>query len=178
MRPIRFSVAGSICTASILGVCLVCGCSSTQAVKQHPDEIDSVNNALAFNGLSNVNVFQDRNKGVMTLTGKVQSADAKTQAAGIASTNAGDYTIVNDVGITPPASSAKAADDNAIKDKYQAMLKAHKVLGRQDIDCKVDHGTLVLSGHVHSATERAEAVRLAKSLPDVQRVVNEIKAES
>ena len=114
----------------------------------------------------------------MTLTGMVASPDQKAQAANIVSTNASDYTIANDIGVTPPATQAKATSDNEIKDKYQAALKEHKDLERQNIDYKVDHGTIVLSGKVHAASERSEAVKLAKALPNVQNVVDEIKVKS
>ncbi len=178
MKPFKFSLASSVCTTSILGVCLLCGCNGTSAVRQHPDEIDSVNNALAFNGLSNVKVWQNRLKGVMTLTGAVASPGEKAQAGNIASVNASGYTIANDVVVTPPAGKVKPASDSQIKDKYQAMLQAHKDLERQKIDYKVNHGTIVLSGSVRSTPERVEAVKLAKSVPNVQHVVDELKVRS
>jgi hyperosmotically inducible protein len=110
VKPGKF-LASSICSTSILGVCLVSGCNRISAVRQHPDEFDSVNNALAFNGLSGVEVWQNRTKGVMTLTGTVASADQKAQAGKVASTYAADYTIANDIGVTPPAVQAKADSD-------------------------------------------------------------------
>lgn len=178
MKRLSFPVSGAICATSTLGLCLVFGCSSTPALRQRPDEIDSVKNALVVNGLSNVNVSQNRVKGVMTLTGTVASPDQRGRAANIASTNASDYTITNDIGVNPPASQAKAASDDKIKDKYQAMLKAHMDLRGQDIDCKVERGTIVLSGKVHEVSERSEAVKLAKAVPNVQHVVDEIKVRS
>jgi hyperosmotically inducible periplasmic protein len=178
MKPIRFSAACSICATSILGLSLICGCSSTSKTSQHPDEIDSVTNALAFNGLSTVNVSQDRAKGVMTLTGTVASPDQRAQAATITSTNANDYTIANDIVVTPPAVQAKADSSSEITNEYQAELKAHKDLDVQHIDYKVDRGTIVLSGRVHSRSQRSEAVKLAESVPNVQHVVDEIKVHS
>jgi osmotically-inducible protein OsmY len=77
--------------------------------------------------------------------------------------------------VTPPPGRAS---DSQIKNKYQAMLQAHKDLEHQNIDYKVDHGTIVLSGKVHSAPERMEAERLAESVPNVQHVVDEIKVQS
>jgi osmotically-inducible protein OsmY len=178
VKRFNLPIIGAICATSTLGVCLVCGCNSTPAVTQHPDDIDSVNNALVVNGLSNVKVSQNRIKGVMTLTGTVASQDQKAQAAKIASTDASGYTIANDIGVNPPAGQTKAASDNEIKDKYQAMLKAHKDLDGQRIDYKVDRGTIVLSGNVDAASERRQAVKLAKAIPNVQNVVDQIKVHS
>jgi hypothetical protein len=120
MKPVKVSVGGLICATLMLGVCLVCGCNRKPAISQHPDEIDSVDNALMFNGLFNVAVSQNRTQGVMTLSGVVVSPDQKAQAAVIASTNASDYTIANDVTVTPPAAQAKPAPDSQIKAKYHA----------------------------------------------------------
>jgi osmotically-inducible protein OsmY len=178
VKPFNCSLAASICTTSILSVCVLCGCSTTSAVRQHPDKVESVNKALAFNGFSNVKVWQSRTKGVMTLTGAVASPDEKAQAANIASVNATGYTIADYIAVTPPAGQVKPASDSQIKDKYQTMLQAHKDLERQNIDCNVNNGTIVLSGMVHSAPERMEAVKLAKSVPNVQHVVDEIKVQS
>lgn len=107
---LKFLSAGSICTTSILGGFLVCGCNTHQ-VKQYPWEIGAVIQALAFNELSNVQVSQDRVKGVMTLTGSVPSESQKALAGKIAAINASDYTIANDVVVTaPPVQSSKASD--------------------------------------------------------------------
>ena len=46
-----------------------------------------------------------------------------------------------------------------IVDRYKAMLQGHKNLDLRHIDYEAKNGTLVLSGNVHSAHERAEAVR-------------------
>jgi osmotically-inducible protein OsmY len=147
-------------------------------VRQHPDEVDSVNNALNVNGFSNVNVSQNRTTGVMTLTGLVASPDQKAQAAKIVSTNASDYTIANSINVAQSIGQTKAASDSEIKDKYEAALTAHKDLQRQEINYKVEHGTIVLTGSVHRASERSEAVRLARSVPNVQNVVDQIKVRS
>lgn len=108
---LKFLSAGSICTTSILGGFLVCGCN-THPVKQYPWEIGAVVNALAFNELSNVQVSQDRVKGVMTLTGNVPSESHKALAGKIAAINASDYTIANDVVVTPPSAQPSDVSDS------------------------------------------------------------------
>lgn len=57
------------------------------------------------------------------------------------------------------------------------MLEAHKNLDLQGINYEAQNGTLILSGSVHTAYERAEAVKLAKEVPNVERVVDEIKVK-
>ncbi|HTZ57576.1 MAG TPA: BON domain-containing protein [Acidobacteriaceae bacterium] len=178
MKRIHFSAVGAICSTSILGLGLLGGCNNNHALKQWPDEVDSVNHALVVNGFNNVQVAQNRTTGVMTLTGTVASPDLKTQASKIASINASDYTITNALNVTAPAAQTASTSDDAIKDKYEAMLKAHKNLDHQGIDYKVDHGTILLSGRVRRDSERSEAVKLAKSVPNVQNVVDQIKVQS
>jgi osmotically-inducible protein OsmY len=178
LKLIKLSAVGAICSTSILGFWLMTGCNTGLAVKQHPDEVDSVNRALEVNGFTNINAAQNRSTGVLTLSGAVATPDLKAQAAKIASINASDYSIANDISVKAPAGQAPANSDNTIKDKYEAMLKAHKDLGDQKIDYKVDHGTIVLSGQVHRTSERNEAVKLAKSVPNVQNVVDQIKVRS
>lgn len=115
MKSVGFSC--SICAISLLGFCLIGGCHQRTPVRQHPDEVDSVNNALVFNNITNVRVAQDRKQGVMTLTGTVSTPDQKEQASRIASTNAGDYTITNDVRVKAAATQAKTSSHSGTKDK-------------------------------------------------------------
>jgi len=153
------------------------GCSSA-----HPDEKDAVNNALTANQLGVVSVSQDRDKGVITLTGDVETAEKKQQAETVAKQAAPDYTIENQVGVRPigDESQAKAVDsalDSGIEDNYKAALKAHKKLDQQSISYKSKNGTLTLSGNVHSVAQKKEAGDLAKKIPNVKETVNEIEVK-
>lgn len=150
--------------------------------KQFPDEKSSVNSVMSTNNLSNVSVSQDREKGVMTLSGSVASDDQKTQAQSLAKQAAPDYTIANEIGVEPPGdqSQAKAVAsnlDSAIEDNFKASLKAHENLNDQSIDCSAKNGTLVLKGSVKTERQKREAGKLAKEVPNVQQVVNEIEVK-
>jgi BON domain len=68
--------------------------------------------------------------------------------------------------------------DNAIEDNFKASLKEHKNLDDQSIDYKAKNGTLVLIGSVKTQAQKKEAASLAKHLPNVQQVVNEIEVKS
>ena len=68
-------------SASILvGAMVVAGCDKPA----HPDEKAAVNDSLKNNSLSAVDVSQDREKGVMTLKGNVDSQELKSQAENVA----------------------------------------------------------------------------------------------
>ena len=165
--------------AILASALVVSGCNNKPA---HPDEKSAVTNALSTNNLSNVSVSQDQEKGVMTVTGDVASADQKSQAEALVKQAAPDYTVANEIGVRPDGaeSQAKAVDsslDSAIEDNFKASLKANKHLDDQSIDYSAKNGTLVLKGSVKTAAQKTEAGKLAKEVPNVQQVVNEIEVK-
>ena len=105
--------------AILAGALIVAGCNKPA----HPDEKSQVNDALKNSNLSAVSVSQDRDKGVMTLKGDVDSMDLKNQAENAAKQAAPDYTIANEIGVRPPgesnAGSVASNLDSAIEDNYR-----------------------------------------------------------
>jgi hyperosmotically inducible protein len=158
------------------GAMVIAGCN-----KSHPDEKDAVTNSLNSNHLSNVSVSQDRDKGVMTLSGNVDSADAKNQAESLAKQAAPDYTVANEIGVRPPqmanAGSVASNLDSAIEDNFKAEIKAHQNLDDQSIHGSAKNGTLVIKGSVKTAAQKKEVGTLAKQVPNVQQVVNELEVK-
>jgi hyperosmotically inducible periplasmic protein len=159
----------------LAGAMLVAGCNKPT----HPDEKAAVNDSLKNNNLSAVDVSQDREKGVMTLKGNVDSQELKNQAENVAKQAAPDYTIADEIGVRPPgaseAGSVASNLDNAIEDNYKAMIKSHASLNDQSIRADAKNGTLVLKGTVKTTKQKKEAEDLAKKVPNVQQVVNEIE---
>ena len=154
---------------------VVAGCNKPS----HPDEKSAVTDSLKNNNLSAVSVSQDRDKGVMTLKGNLDSQDLKNQAESVAKQAAPDYTIADEIGVRPPgaseAGSVASNLDSAIEDNFKAVIKAHASLNDQSISGSAKNGTLVLKGSVKTAKQKKEAEDLAKKVPNVQQVVNEIE---
>lgn len=181
MKPTEFRKQFFIASTAVLaGVMAITGCQNKPA---HPDEKDAVTSALKSSNLGSVDVSQDRQKGVITLTGNLNSEDQKAQAAATAKQAAPDYTIADEIGVTPQGNESQAKSvasnlDSAIEDNYKAEIKGHKNLDDQSIDYKAKNGTLVLSGSVKTTAQKREAEKLAKNVPNVQQVVNEIEVES
>ena len=171
---IRYKVLLSSATI-LAGAMIVAGCNKPS----HPDEKAAVNDSLKNSNLSAVSVSQDQDKGVMTLKGNVDSQDLKSQAENIAKQAAPDYTVANEIGVRPPgaseAGSVASNLDNAIEDNYKAMIKSHASLNDQSISADAKNGTLVLKGTVKTTKQKKEAEDLAKKVPNVQQVVNEIE---
>jgi hyperosmotically inducible periplasmic protein len=172
-----FAVA--IATLMLCGLFVLAGCNQD---KPHPDEKDAVNNALTSNDLGAVSVSQDRDKGVMTLTGDLDTEQKKEQAESVAKQAAPDYTIADEIGVRPPdngqAQAVESSLDSGIENNYKAALKAHQNLDDQSISYSAKNGTLVLSGSVKTPAQRSQAAKLAKNVPNVKQVVNEIEVKS
>ena len=177
MKETRFSSKFYLGSAAVLaGVLAIGGCHSAM----HPDEKSAVANSFKNDkNLDSVSVSQDRDKGVMTLTGDVASQNFKDEAENYAKQAAPDYTVANEIGVRPPdagQAGAVASDlDNAIEDNFKASIKAHTNLDDQSISGSAKNGTLVLKGTVKTAAQKKEAEDLAKHIPNVQQVVNELE---
>ncbi|HEY1804779.1 MAG TPA: BON domain-containing protein [Terracidiphilus sp.] len=148
----------------------------------HADEKSAVTTSLGSNNLNSVSVSQDRDKGVMTLSGDVTSDDQRSQAETLAKQAAPDYTIADEIGVRPTGEQSQASAvssklDDGIEDNFKAEIKAHRNLDDQSIHIKAKNGTLVLSGSVKTAEQKREAESLAKKTPNVQQVVNELEVK-
>ena len=179
-RKKGFSQPWIVVMATMTVLLALVGCNRDT---QHPDVKDDVNNAMTRNDLGVVKVAQDRDKGVITLTGDVDSAEKKAQAESVAKQAAPGYVVSNELGVRPigAESQAKAVDsnlDSAIQDNYKAALKAHKNLDDQSISYDAKNGTLTLKGSVKTPAQKKEATQLAKAVPNVKEVVNEIEVKT
>ena len=167
-------------SASVLiSALVITGCQKQSA---RPDERTAVTSSLNSNNLGDVSVSQDQEKGVMTLTGDVGSDDQKAQAENLAKHAAPDYTIADEIGVRPLGAEgqAKAVSsnlDSAIEDNFKAFLKGNRNLDDQSIHASAKNGTLVLKGTVKTTRQRKEAEELAKKVPNVQQVVNELEVK-
>ena len=159
------------------GALVIAGCN-----KSYPDEKSAVDQAMSGNDFGTVGVFQDRDKGVITLRGNVALPGDKDRAGKIAQRAAPDYTIANELGVRPDtvpgAAGADAKLDSAIEDNFKAAVKAHENLNDQSISGSAKNGTLLIKGSVKTPQQKSEAETLARQVPNVQQVVNELKVKS
>jgi hypothetical protein len=99
----------------ILGVYSLAGC--TESATKSADVKSAVRQSLDQAGLKDVSVDQDREKGVVTLGGRVASEEAKRQAESIAKTAAGGSVVANEVAVVPPGAEQIAKTVNSDLDK-------------------------------------------------------------
>lgn len=160
-----------------VGLLALAGCQS-----EHPDNKQAVYDALKGHDLSTIDVFQDRLKGEITLRGIVAGPDQKASAETLTLQAAPGYTIKNQIQVQSAGredleksaqKNANANLDSAIEDKFKASIETTK-LQKQKIQYSADNGTLYLKGTVNSEKEKREVEELARKVPQVQHVVNDI----
>src|SRR5262245_21968297 len=102
MRTTRIlSAVTALCLALVLT-----NCSRQKA--ETPSYKDAVKQAIDQNGFKNVTVDEDRDKGVVTLGGKVQSEDEKARAEEAAKAAAPGEIVANQVSVEPPGAESEA----------------------------------------------------------------------
>ena len=112
-------------------------------------------------------------KGVVTLRGKVDSDEAKAAAASLAQGIEGVKSVRNDLQVVAPA-DRKAVDvsDKDITSQVQDRLSKDPRLKK--VDVRTDGGAVILTGAVSSIGVSAHASELARGVPGVRMVKNEL----
>jgi hyperosmotically inducible protein len=165
-------------TVSLVLIGALTGCSDTN---RSPEVTGSVRRSLDQAGYKDVSVSQDREKGVVTLTGTVPADSDKSQAEAIAKSAAGSQIVADQIAVRPPGneSEAKAVDadlDKAIGENLEAVLIKNKL--KNDVKYDVKNGVLTLTGEVRSQARRSQIEKLAASVPNAKQVVNELEVKN
>ncbi len=162
---------------------LIAGCLSacSNTPTKSPDVSDNIRKSLDQANLKDVSVSQDRDKGVVTLTGTTTSDSDKAQAESIAKSIAGSQVVANQIAVRPAndTSMAKTVDsdlDDGIEKNLHAVLVKNRLEHAVKYDVK--NGVVTLSGTVNSQSKRSEVEKLATKVPNVQQVVNELQVKN
>lgn len=163
-------------TMVLVGV--LAGCSHT--VKA-PDVSGSIRTALDQAGLKKVSVDQDRDKGVVTLGGHVAADADKAQAEALARSLAGGEVVANQIAVLPVGAEndARAMNsdlDKGIEQNLDAALIQSKL--RDGVKYTVKSSVVTLTGEVDSQAKRRAVAEVARSVPNVQQVVNELQVKN
>ena len=164
---------------AILAIGTFSGCSSTPT--KSADVSDAIRQSLEQAGLKDVSVSQDRDKGVVTLTGTTTSEADKAEAESIASSIGTGQVIADQIAVRPPGgeSIAKKVDsdlDAGIGKNFDAVLVQHKL--DRAIKFDVKNGVITLTGNVNSQDRRASVEHMAARVPNVKQVVNELEVKN
>jgi osmotically-inducible protein OsmY len=164
--------------AILAATIILSGCHN----KEHPDDRMAVYNTLDKNYLRSVTVSQDRGKGTITLNGIVGSMATRQMAEKLAQQAAPEYQILNRLQVQSTglqddiqAATQKQQLDSSIEQNFKAMIADVPSLKSEKIQYTAFHGTLMLKGTVRSRKEREQAEDLAKRIPQVQHVDNQLQ---
>jgi hyperosmotically inducible periplasmic protein len=162
-----------------LAIALTLACSDRPP--KAPDVAADIRHSLEQGGLNDVSVSQDRDKSVVTLSGKVATEDEKARAESIARSIAGSEVVSNEIGVRPNGeeSTAKKVDsdlDSGIDKNLDAMLIQHKM--NHDVRYDVNNGVVTLKGDVPSQSQRSSVEKLAGQVPNVKQVVNKLEVKN
>ncbi len=161
-----------------MGTIAAAGCSTGST--KSPEVSDRVRKDLNQANLGDVSVSQDRDKGVVTLGGRVGSDGDKSQAEMIAKADAAGQVVADEISVVPPvgASTAEAVNsdlDKGIEKKLDAALLQAKL--DKDVKYDVKNGVVTLKGEVNSEGKRGRVQSVATGVPNVRQVVNELEVK-
>ncbi len=168
--------------AIVLALGLLAGLSACSKQRAStPSVKENVERALDQAGLKDVKVKEDRDKGVVTLEGAVQSADQKAQAEEVAKPAAGGLIVANQISIEPQGAEGAARKiesnlDSGIEKDYRAGIIANH-LDSQHISFDAKNGVLTLRGSVSTVQQREAAEQIGAKTPNVTQVVNELQVK-
>jgi hyperosmotically inducible protein len=164
------------------GTCLVAaiavgGCNREGA---SPEVADDIEESLEQANIDDVSVDQDRDKGVVTLTGNVASEADKERAESIAKAAAPRDVIANEIRVLPAGMEDRADDvvddlDAAIERNLDAAFTQAEING---VTHEVETQVVTLTGDVATAADRSRIEKLAAGVPNVKQVVNKLEVRN
>jgi hyperosmotically inducible periplasmic protein len=130
---------------------------------------------LADERVSSNDVSVTTVKGVITLRGKVASADAQKAAEEIALNIEGQKKVVNQLTVVPAAQRKMVdrQDDQIVTDVKKA-IKKDASLKKADIDVRAEKGIVTLTGKAPSLAVSVRASETARRVSGVRAVRNEL----
>jgi hyperosmotically inducible periplasmic protein len=171
----------TLCTLSLTvlgGIASLSGCSRAS---QAPDVAETIRKSMDSPNLKDVSVSQDREKGVVTLTGHVATEDDKAQAEAIARPIAAGQVLADQIQVLPAGQehAAKTIDsdiDKGIENNLDAALIQNHL--KERVKGSVSNSVVTLTGEVNSEARRMDAQRIAAAVPNVTQVVNEVQVKN
>ena len=120
-------------------------------------------------------VHVDSENGLVTIHGKVTTAEEKAKAEKVARGVDGVKEVKNLLQVVPESDKkVVAASDDKIEDGVQAALKSEKALDDVKV-ASVDKGVVLLKGKAPDLGAKLKAIELTLATPGVKRVSAEIE---
>ena len=169
----------SVAMLTLLAVGVLVGCSGTAG--KSPDVADKIRKSLDQAAFKDVTVSQDRDKGIVTLSGQVASDNDKLQAESLAKSLAGAQVVANQIaviskGLEKETKTVNSDLDQGIEKNLDAALIQNKM--HDYVKYKVKSGVVTLTGEVNSQNKRDQAEQVATKVPNVKQVVNDLQVKN
>lgn len=107
--------------------------------------------------------------GIVQLTGTVPDLLSKDRAAGVAGMVRGVRAVIDQLEVSAPERA-----DADVEQDVSELLKAHAAIASFDVGVTTTSGLVTLKGNVESWVEKALAEILARSVPGVQTIDNQL----
>jgi hyperosmotically inducible periplasmic protein len=162
---------------ALLAAASLAGCHQDT---KSPDVASAVRKSLDQSGLKDASVSQDRDKGVVTLSGHVAQDADKAQAETIAKSIAGGQVVADEIAVIPKGDESAAKTINSDYDSgIEKNLDAALIQGNlhKEVSYSVKNAVVTLKGNVISESLRTQAEQIANAVPNVRQVVNELQVK-
>jgi osmotically-inducible protein OsmY len=167
-------------TRTLLALLCAGTLAACSSAAKSPDVSSSIRSSLDANGLKDVSVSQDRDKGIVTLGGHVAADADKTQAETLAKNAAPTQVVADQIIVTPPGNESdartisSALDAGIEKNLKAALLEQHVDDG---VSYSVKAAVVTVSGTVVSEATRTKVAMIASEVPNVKQVINELRVK-
>jgi hyperosmotically inducible periplasmic protein len=155
--------------------------STTQAVKTNVSDSWITSKAkialFADSRVPGSAVHVETQKGMVYLRGKVESDEAKKAAEDVARGVEGVQGVKNELQVVPASAKkmVEAKDDDITK-QVKERFKADPKL--KSLDVRTDNGVVTLEGKLPNITDSARASQMAREVPGVRSVRNDVTYEN
>jgi hyperosmotically inducible protein len=127
---------------------------------------------LETKGIPSTDIVVETYKGVVLLSGFVQTQKQKDDAGKAAAGVSGAKTVHNAIALEPKTSMGTKLDDTVITSKVKAALMDDKDVKSGQINVETRAGTVSLGGFVSGEKIKTRAVEVAKGVSGVKAVVD------
>lgn len=171
--------ATTLVAAIVAGIVLMAGTASNALAADRPDAWVTMKTKLALMTTEGVDTWDlnvDTVNGLVTLHGKVASADAKQKAETVTTGIEGVKSVKNLLQVVAKSDRDMVTqEDGAVKTAVQKAFDANQMVKDSGISiASVNKGVVLLSGDTKSLEANVKAVELARSIPGVRRVSSEV----
>jgi hyperosmotically inducible protein len=179
----RKTVVTLVAATALLGMA---ACSATRTQRAPGEQVDdaalltSVKSALASDPITEAGEINvDVNRGIVKLSGFVDSSKEQAQAVQVARSVDGVKEVQNDITVQKAnESTGEVIDDSILTAKVKTALIMSADTKAHQINVETKAGVVQMSGFVDSAAAKSAATTVARSVTGVKDVKNELSIKA